>query len=492
MSSRTNNGHVLQSSVWVLAGTAVQNMLQILVLILLARLLAPKDFGLINISLIIIGFTSNFASMGVGTSIIQRKEIEPDHIKSGFVISFILGIVLFMLFWLLAPQISILFDSVELVQVLSFLSISFPVLGFSTIPEAMLQRNMQFNKIVRSQLVSYVIGYCLVGITMALYGFGIWSLVVAHLLQTVIKSTMLCMAYRDFLKGRFSLESTKELMRFGSGATLDSLCNYAALQGDNIAAGIMLGPAAAGLYGRAYQVAAIPATLLGQVLDKVLFSAWAKIQNEHEKLTKSFLDGVSLVTIFVLPISLYCVIFAPEIINFTLGSQWKEVVIPFQILSMGTLFRTSYKLSNSVTMAKGAVYNRALRQFLYAFLVIAGASIGGRFGVAGIAVGVFIAITVHYLFTAQLALRLTNVSWNQYMRSQIAGIRFAIIMFLFWYLLALWLRKIALGDLYLLLVSVAASCLMVMFILVLKPTIMGQFGVRLNKKLTNLRSKFTR
>jgi PST family polysaccharide transporter len=216
-----------------------------------------------------------------------------------------------------------------------------------------------------------------------------------------------------------------ELLYFGSGFTLARIGNFLASQGDNLVVGRWLGAQALGLYGHAYQLMTAPAVMLGQVLDRVLFPTMALVQTEPKRLARAYRSGVSIISIFILPVSIVLAIVAPEAVGTLLGPGWEGVVPPLQILALGMMFRSSYKISDTIARATGAVYQRAWRQVAYACLVVGGSIVGQYWGLVGVAVGVLAAITINYLLMAHLSLSLTGMSWASFAAAHIPGIALA-------------------------------------------------------------------
>jgi PST family polysaccharide transporter len=121
------------------------------------------------------------------------------------------------------------------------------------------------------------------------------------------------------------------------------------------------------------------------------------------------------------------VIMAREIVNILLGSQWVEVIIPFQILALGVLPRVSYKIDNSLAKAMGAVYQRSLRDAFFAGAVIIGALVGLRWGLTGVAFGILIALILYNFTSLRLSLKLLGVSFSDYGKAQLPGLLIALI-----------------------------------------------------------------
>ena len=470
-------------------GSGVQAILQWLVLIVLARLLTPADFGLVSAALVVVGLSQNLSQLGVGPAVVQIPQLEARHLRTGFTMSVLFGFLLAGLIWLLSPYIADFFRMQELTPVLRTLSWIFPFSGSSVMAESLLQRELHFRWLAGIQVVSYAVGYGVVGVSLASLGYGVWALVNANLAQTIVKSTILLIVQPCPKRLRIEWSAFKELMYFGGGFTLARISNYVALQGDNLVVGRWLGAAALGLYGRAYQLMVLPATLFGQVLDSVLFPAMAKVQNEPERLATAYRRGVALLGLLILPTSAATFMLAPELIQVFLGPAWRDAVVPFQILTVGMLFRTSYKMSDSLARATGAVYRRAWRQGVYAALVVGGAWIGQRWGITGVSYGVLGAITVNFFLMAELSLRLTAMTWKSLLEVHYPALSLTAIVCLEVWGVALLTKTLALPAIVLLSASglVVASSLLVLLCLTPK-FVLGRDGVWMLKTLNSLYS----
>jgi PST family polysaccharide transporter len=173
-----------------------------------------------------------------------------------------------------------------------------------------------------------------------------------------------------------------------------------------------LGLSALGLYDRAYQLMVAPAMLLGQVMDEILFASLAPIQEDRSLVAAAYRQCVVGVALVMLPLTAVAWTLAPEIVHVVLGPAWSGVTTPFRILALGTLFRTTYKISDSLTRALGAMYRRAWRQWAYAAFVIGGAIIGQHWGLAGVAWAVLLALAGNVLLQAHLVMKLVPFTWS--------------------------------------------------------------------------------
>jgi PST family polysaccharide transporter len=400
---------------WLLSGSGVQAVLRVAVIVVMARLLGPADFGLVAGALVLIDFVEVFSDLGIGLVIVQRHELEERHVRTGFTVSALLGLAFGAGLWLAAPALSQLMRMDGLTPVLRAMALVFPVDSLSLVASALLQRDLQFRTLARISVAAYVVGYGLVGVTLALAGLGVWALVCAYVAQTLAVSVALLAVRPHSKRLCFDWATLKEMTYTGAGFSAAQIFNYVALKGDNAIVGRWLGAGALGVYTRAYGLMTMSVTIFGSAFDRVLFASLAKMQHERERMALAFRRGVALITLVILPLSAVMFVLAPEVIQVLLGPKWVEVVVPFQVLAVGMLFRTSYKVSASVARATGAVYRSAWRQGVYALLVVAGAWAGHFWGVAGVSVGVLVALAVFFALMAQLSVRLTSISWRDYL-----------------------------------------------------------------------------
>jgi O-antigen/teichoic acid export membrane protein len=407
---------------WTASSNGLNAVLKIVVLIVLARLLSPADFGIVAAALIVIGFSAIFSQLGLGPALVQRRELEPRHVQTALAASFAFGLLLAGLLWVSAPAIARFFHIESSAEVLRALAWIFPVRGLSGVAECLVQRDLRFRWLAARDLISYALGYGLVGIALAWAGWGVWALVAAHITQTALNAAMLLSVKPPALHPLPSWRAFVELMDFGAGFTIARVANFLAGQADNLVVGRMLGPVALGLYTRAYQLMAVPTTLFGDVLDRVLFPTMAKVQGDAPRLAAAYLQAVASIALVMLPMGVVMTVLAPELIIVLLGSRWVDVIQPFQVFAIGLLFRTSYKMSDSIARATGAVYRRAWRQAIYAVLVFAGAWVGTRWGITGVAVGVLVSLIINFTLMADLSLAVAHTTWRRFAEAHLPAV----------------------------------------------------------------------
>jgi O-antigen/teichoic acid export membrane protein len=146
----------------------------------------------------------------------------------------------------------------------------------------------------------------------------------------------------------------------------------------------------------------------------VLFPIMAQVQDQRHRLANAYERGLAIVALLSLPISAFLWVVAPEFIPVILGPKWTEVVLPFRLFTISLMFRMASKISDACIKAAGVVYSWALLQFAYAGLVVAGAILGQRWGVGGVAVCVSVAMGLDWLNMAHLSRKVTGLSWRQF------------------------------------------------------------------------------
>jgi len=315
----------------------------------------------------------------------------------------------------------------HLTPVVRGLAFVFPITGLATVPESLLQRDLRFRLLANRDVVAYSVGYGVIGVGLALLGWGVWALVLAQVSQVLVRTIILLRLSPTLVPARPTWRSFVELMDYGVGQSLSRVGVILANQVDNLVVGRWLGAVRLGEYSRAYQLMSVPTGLLGDVLDKVLFPTMARVQDDPRRLGAAVLPGTGLLALVTLPVGVVAAIVAPGLVAVAFGSRWAGLVAPFQVLALGMMFRVCYRMSDSLSRATGRVYRRAWRQALFALLVFSGALVGQTRGVVGVATGVLIAFFLNYLSMSQLSLAITQVSWGRFLQVQLPAVRLSLV-----------------------------------------------------------------
>lgn len=385
---------VKNAGMWQTIEIFVMVVAQFIYMVTMARILSKSDFGLMAIanSFVVLGYI--FAESGMGAALIQKKNITNRHINAALQSGILLGLILFITFFSLAPLIAILFEQQKLENLIRVIAINFFVFSVSAISLGLLQKDFKFKEKALVIIFSIIISYA-IGIILGLNGYGVWSLVMAVLLQSILRTMGLFYFARIKLIKGFFLKEWKDLFSFGFGVILLKITNYIGTNGINLVLGKILNPGLLGVFERTYQIKTIPVTYLGNLIDTVMFPALSEIQDEKDRLFNVYQQMLGVVNTIFIPVAFYFIFFSKEIVLILLGKNWPEAAIPLQIMFIALPFSISMRMADSVIRAKGLVYKNVWRKFLYVIVLICGAGYGAyNYGLIGAAVGV----TISYLF----------------------------------------------------------------------------------------------
>jgi O-antigen/teichoic acid export membrane protein len=392
---------------WTSAGTIAANALRVAVLLALGRLLAPGDFGLVAKANTVLVFVKVIGDLGLGGAIVQHKAPTTSHVRTAFTVAIGLGVAAAALVFAGAGAIADAYDSPRLAPILRVTTAMIVLRGLSSVALQLARRELDFRTTTLADLAGYTAG-ALSSIALAVAGTGAWSLVWGYMIETVIATAIVVRKHPPPGLG-VDRGALRELMRFGAGDTIAQITNMIATQGDYVVVGRTLGEAPLGFYTRAYELVRFPANTFNTLVGSVLFSGLSRLQDDPVGLGKSFRRVLFATSIVLMPASAVLIVLAPETLAIALGDQWGAAVVPFQIMAIGMLVRTNYKLGWIVARARGDMYLVATTQVLYGLAVVVGAIVSSRWGIAGVAVTTTFAIFLAFFLLTALAMRHTDL-----------------------------------------------------------------------------------
>jgi O-antigen/teichoic acid export membrane protein len=386
-------GRALRGGLAKLCGQAANFILRFGYIMVLARLLSPDDFGLVATVTVVTGVYELFTSAGLSSAMIQRTTVTNEQVSKLFWANLLFGVLLSLICVATAPVLVAFFHEPRLFWVTIAMAPAF-LLGAASVQHmAILQRELRYITVAAIELVSLVASVS-VGIGMALAGFGYWAIVGAALaLQTV--TTIGAIGVTRWVPGRFN-SSTEigPMLRYGATLCLNSLVAYVAFNFDKLLIGRVWGADALGLYGRAYQLVNIPIANLNMAVGGVAFAALSRLQDDPARLKTYFLKGYSLVVSMTIPVTIFCGVFADDIIRVVLGPKWMAAAPIFRLMSPTILI---FAVANPLSWLLFAVglHRRSLNIALALLPVLVAAYfIGLPYGPSGVAAAFSIAMAL--------------------------------------------------------------------------------------------------
>jgi len=367
-----------------LCAQAADFILRFVSLMVLARLLGPKDFGLVGMVTAFTGVLLLFRDFGLSIATVQRPNVTDEQLSTLFWINVAVGSLLALFTAAMAPFLAAFYHEPRLVGVASALACSFLFNAVGIQHGALLQRQMRFTALSVVSLISLVVSTA-TAIGGAMAGYGYWALVAMTLTQPLFNTVGVWIA-TGWIPGRPHRRiGIRSMAHFGGTVTLNGLIVYTASNFEKILLGRFCGADALGLYGRAYQLINIPTGNLNSAVGEVAFSALSRLQDDPVRLKSYFLKGYSLVLAMTMPLTVACALFADDMIFVFLGPKWKAASIIFRLLAPTILvFATANPLSWLV-MSLGMIRRSLKMGLVIAPIMIASYMIGLPYGPKGVA-----------------------------------------------------------------------------------------------------------
>lgn len=322
---------VLTSLLWRFMERSGTQGIQFIVSIVLARLLLPKDYGIIGLISVFMAVASVFIQSGFGTALIQKSEVDDEDYSSVFYLSLSVSTVLYLVLFYTAPLIAGFYTEPILIPILRILSLMLPLGAINTIQNAVLSRGMKFKK---SFFVSLggVFASGTVGIVMAYCGYGIWSLVFSQLSGQVISTIILLLTIRWRPRLMFSFEKLTELFRFGSKLLYSGLLDTTFNNLYPLIIGKLFDPAMLGYYNRGQSFPSLIVNNIDGTISGVMFPALTSCQNDRILLKKVVRRMIVTSTFLILPMMFGLAAVARPLVLLLLTEKWLPCV-PFLQLS---------------------------------------------------------------------------------------------------------------------------------------------------------------
>jgi O-antigen/teichoic acid export membrane protein len=384
-------------------------ILRLVSLMVLARLLAPWEFGLIGMVTAFTGILDIFRDFGLSAAAIQHKSVTAEQISTLFWINLAVGLFLGLLAVGMAPAVATFYREPQLVAVTAALGSGFVFNAAGVQHSAILQREMRFTALAVINTVSLVLGIA-VGIIAAVAGYGYWSLV-AMTLTTPLAATIGMWITVGWVP-RWPQRDTEigPMMRFGGALTLNGLLAYFAYNLDKVLLGRLWGADALGLYGRSYQIVNIPTGNLNSAAGEVAFSALSRLQDEPARFRSYFLKGYSLILAFTMPITAVSMLFADDVVLVLLGPNWKGSAEILRRLAPTILIFGIINPVGWLMTSLGLVVRSLKLAFIFVPVVALGYIIGAPYGPKGVALGFSVVMLLCAIPLTSLCVRGTPVS----------------------------------------------------------------------------------
>jgi O-antigen/teichoic acid export membrane protein len=369
---------------WSAGLRMVAQLLTWAVTIIVIRLLSPGDYGLMAMAGVFMALLSMVSEVGLGSVIVQRKDLDLDSLQSIF--GFVLVVSLFLCCLLLvgAPLISNYYNEPMLLPMLWVLSFIFLFSGPSVLPRALLLRKLHYKKIATIEFVGAIAG-SVCTLVMALAGMGVWSLVGGYLAIRLVLVVCLYAAEPFPYFPKFKLRGMGAIFSFSGQVTISRMLWYFyASAAATLIIGKVLGKDLLGVYEVALYLACLPMEKVGGMINQIAFPAFSAIQDNPQLAGKHFLKAVRIISFIAIPIFWGISSIAPEIIGVFLGDEWIDAVVPLQIIAVVVPLRMVRNLMSSALTGLGRTDLDLKNEIVAVVLMPVAFFAATRWGVVGV------------------------------------------------------------------------------------------------------------
>ena len=392
------SGSMRGGILWNTAGQMAARVLGLLSLMILARLLVPRDFGLLAIGTALIAFATQIADIGVGAALVQRQRDVRENASAAFYMNAAAALLLAVILLLLSETIARYYGQPALDRLLPLLTAGFLIRSSMSVHEAYMRKRMLFRRL---QLINIAgaVAYAAVAIPLAASGAGAWSLAWGLLAGSSVYAGSVLVGSGMPLSINPHLRQWHGLFVFGRWYFLGGLALMIVSNGDNLAVGKFLGPSDLGAYSLAYAYGLLPFMLIGGAIGQAAFPVYSHLQDDRQRLQDLVMKLVRVSAVVSLPIAGILLFTASDLLVTLLGPKWTQAGPPFRVFAVvftALMFAASFP----------RIYDAIDRPIVNLYLSLAalpvmvvGLTIGLRFGIMGVALG----ISAMQIFVAGLA-----------------------------------------------------------------------------------------
>lgn len=323
----------LKSSAWNFLNLLTNQLRNFIVTLVLARLLTPADFGLVSMAMVLNSILDFFVDFGFSSAIIRKKQISETETSTVFWLNIIIGGICSLLVFCCAPLFSWFYEMPQLESVVRVTSWSFLISSFGTLQTALFQRMLNFQMLFKAKLFSSIVSGIL-GIALAIYGFGVWALVFSNLSGWLLYSISIWGMSSWRPKFVFKPRNVSDMVSFGWKMTLSTLINRIFRQMDSLIIGKLYSAASLGLFNRAQSLNNLVIDYSFSSIRSVMLPSLSKLQNDNEALKYSVLKLLNVISFLTFLFAGLIYISADDLILLLYGNQWEGAIEIFQILGL--------------------------------------------------------------------------------------------------------------------------------------------------------------
>jgi polysaccharide transporter, PST family len=414
---------VLRGLGWKAGSQVYRQLSRLVVLVILARLLEPADFGLAAMVLVFSSLILVFSDLGFGAALVQRPSISESDRSTIFWTNVATGSMLTAIGVLASWPIATFYGEPAVQPLMAALSASFLITALGATQSALLSRAMAFRDLELRQMAATTAGAG-VGIALALRGYGAWAIISQQIAIAAV-STMLLWRFSSWRpRLTFSIASLRGVAGFGANVFGARLLFYVSRNADNLLIGRVLGPASLGAYALAYNIMLLPLERIAAPVNEVLFPAFSRMGADVQRIARAWLRANRLVAALSLPAMAGLIVVAPDFVDVVLGDQWAQATPVIRILAWVGLVQSLVRLNSSVLQARDRTDILLRWSILITVVNVLAFVVGLRWGIVGVAASYAVANTALQPLNVWLTGRSVGIGLIEFARS-LSGVALA-------------------------------------------------------------------
>ena len=403
-----SRGKVIRGVAWASVANWGCQLLSFGVYAGLARLLSPQAFGLVALAGVYVAFIQIFVMQGFGTAIIQRRNLEEKHLDSAFWIAVTTAFLFCLFSILLAGPIAHFFKEQAIAAVIRWLSLSILFYALSSVPMAILSRELDFRSLAVRSLAATGVGGG-VGLAMAFFGCGAWSLVGQQLVGAVLGSICLWFAVPWRPRFQISKRHLRDLYGFSLSITGNDIMWFFSQKSDQTMVGYGFGPMSLGPYSLASRVTTLLYDGIVGPFQSVALPAFSKLQADSSELERALHKYCEISCFFCLPVFTGVAVIAPDLVLCLFGKRWAAAVPLLQVLAFYGAMRVVLSFIHPLMLAKGRAQLYFLMNVILSILTFAGCLIALRWDPETIALSMIVSMLLFSTMFLEVARRFLQV-----------------------------------------------------------------------------------
>ena len=381
--------------------------------IVLARLLTPREFGLIGMTTIFIAVSQSFIDSGFKQALIRKQDCTRTDFSTVFYFNLLISVIFYLLLVFFAGVIARFFDEPQLESVIKVLGSGLIINALSLVQQTRLTKNINFRLQTRISIISSLVSGG-IGIYMAFSGYGVWSLIASTLSRSFVVLLLLWL-WNDWKPSLlFSWDSFREMFSFGSRLLISGLLNTVYTNIYNLVIGKYFSAADLGYYSRANEFQRLPSQHLTGVIQRVSYPVLATLQGDTPRLKAAYrrlIQSTMLIT-FVLMLGLAAV--AEPLVITLVGEQWRPSIIYLQLLCFVGMFYPLHAINLNMLQVEGRSDLFLKLEVIKKILAIPVIVIGVLLGIRILIVAMFINSLLAYYLNAYWSGKFVEYSmWQQ-------------------------------------------------------------------------------